>query len=219
MSLFSKGAGIGRKALLLSAHTDDCEIGMGGTIARLIEAGYEIRWLVFCNAWQSLPEGLEKDTLIHEQKAAAKALGIPQENLEIFDIPVRLFPQYRQEILELLVKEGRATQPDLVFCPSLQDRHQDHLTLAQESERAFKRKTLLGYLLPWNISHAIHNCHVEISESQYDTKMAGLECYVSQSHRQYFQGDAVRTILKSNGLTSGMAMSEAFEVIRLNQPL
>jgi len=89
----AKGAGKGVTALLLSAHTDDCELGMGGTIARLVEAGYAIRWLTFCNAWQSLPDGFDRSTLIKEQRSAASAFGVPQSDVVMGDIPVRRFPE------------------------------------------------------------------------------------------------------------------------------
>lgn len=218
MSLFLRPS-VKPKVLLLSAHTDDCELGMGATIARLMRLGCDIQWLTFCNAWQSLPEGFDKDVLLREQIAAAAAYGIPEENVEILDIPVRHFPQYRQDILEALVAKGRAFQPDLVFCPSLQDRHQDHLTLAQEAERAFKRKTLLGYILPWNISAEIRTCFIEVDQSDLDTQVKALSCYDSQAHRQYFQQDALATMLKANGFKSGYTLAEAFETIRLNAPL
>ncbi|MEM7470536.1 MAG: PIG-L family deacetylase [Pseudomonadota bacterium] len=208
-----------KTALLLSAHTDDCEIGMGGTIARLVEAGVALRWLVLCNAWQSLPDGFAKDTLLQEQRDAARAFSIPDDNLQIEDIPVRHFPQHRQTILELLVAEARAHPPDLVFCPSLQDRHQDHLTLAQEAQRAFKRTTLLGYHLPWNLTHSIQNAHVAIGPAHLARKLDAVACYKSQSSRQYFQRGAIETMLNAAGLASGHAMAEPFEVIRLHAPL
>ena len=208
-----------KTVLLLSAHTDDCELGMGATIARLAEIGCDIHLLTFSNAWQSLPDGYGKSTLIEEQIAAATALGIPEDRVTILDIPVRHFPQYRQDILEALVAIGREIAPDLVFCPSLQDRHQDHHTLAEEAVRAFKRKTLLGYILPWNISTEIRTCFVEVSANHLDVQTQALGCYKSQAHRQYFQHDAIETLARSSGFKSGYELAEAFEVIRLNAPL
>ena len=192
---------------------------MGGTIARLVEAGVTIRWLVFCNAWQSLLKGLPKDTLLQEQRAAAASFGISDDNLFIDDIPVRHFPAHRQTILEALVAEARAHPPDLVFCPSLQDRHQDHLTLAQEAERAFKRTTLLGYHLPWNLPHSTQNAHVAIGPTHVDTKLKAVACYKSQAQRPYFQKGAIETLLSAAGIASGHDMAEPFEVIRLQAPL
>ncbi|MEM6407685.1 MAG: PIG-L deacetylase family protein [Pseudomonadota bacterium] len=212
-------AGYPGTALLLSAHTDDCEIGMGGTIARLVEAGVTIRWLVFCNAWESLPEGLPRDTLLQEQRAAATAFNIPHDNLRIADIPVRHFPAHRQTILEALVEEACSHPPDLVFCPSPQDRHQDHLTLAQEAERAFKRTTLMGYHLPWNLPHSTQNAHVALNDQHLDIKLKAVSCYKSQAQRPYFQPGAIETLLTAAGIASGHAMAEPFEVIRLHAPI
>lgn len=219
MSLFSASSHRNPNALLLSAHTDDCEIGMGATISRLVLAGYNVRWITFCNAWQSLPEGFDKNTLIEEQKGAATSLGVPEENVRVMNIPVRRFPEFRQTILDELIKESKAFPPELVFCPSQQDIHQDHLTLAQEAERAFKGKTILGYILPWNTTRPIVNCHVEVSENDCLEKEAALKCYKSQASRQYFQSDAVRAMLRFNGLAAGFDLAESFEVIRLKQPL
>lgn len=218
MSLFAR-SGPAPKVLLLSAHTDDCELGMGATIARMMRAGCDVHWMVFCNAWQSLPDGFAQNTLIDEQIAAAAAYGIDADRVEILDIPVRHFPQHRQDILEALVAKGRALQPDLVFCPSLQDRHQDHQTLAQEAERAFKRTTLLGYILPWNITAELRTCFVEVTPEDLATQARVLRCYLSQAHRQYFQQDAIETMLKATGFKSGYALAEAFETIRFNAPL
>lgn len=212
----AKGAGKGAKALLLSAHTDDCELGMGGTIARLVEAGYAIRWLTFCNAWQSLPDGFDRSTLIKEQRSAASAFGVAQSDVVMGDIPVRRFPEFRQDILEALVAEGRRTRPDLVFCPSLQDCHQDHLTLAQEAQRAFKQTSVMGYLLPWNIRSELRTAQVEIAPHHFERKMAALTCYRSQADRSYFGSDAVEVLLKAGGLVAGTEMAECFEVINLS---
>ncbi len=215
----TKRSAKGHTALLLSAHTDDCELGMGGTIARLVEAGYMVRWLVFCNAWQSLPNGFDKTTLITEQYSAAATFGIPADAVEMADIPVRRFPEFRQDILEILVAEARKTQPDLVFCPSLQDRHQDHQTLAQEAQRAFKQTNLMGYILPWNIKHELRTAQVEIGPAHFEKKKAALACYQSQAARAYFGADAVEVLLKAAGLASGMEMAETFEVINLSTRL
>jgi len=214
-----KGSGKGRIALLLSAHTDDCELGMGGTIARLVEAGYTIRWLIFCNAWQSLPKGFDKTTLITEQYSAAAAFGISADAVEMDDIPVRRFPEFRQDILEVLVAEARKTRPDLVFCPSLKDQHQDHQTLAQEARRAFKNTNLMGYILPWNMKHEQRTAQVEIGPAHFARKKAALACYDSQAARTYFGADAVEVLLRAGGLVSGMDMAETFEVINLSTRL
>lgn len=205
-----------QKILLLAAHTDDCEIAMGATIARLVEAECTFRWLSFSNAWQSLPEKYagDKEILIREQKKAAVALGIPENAIRIFDIPVRHFPEYRQEILEKLVEVENEFKPDMVFCASLKDLHQDHSTLAKEAQRAFKKTTLLGYILPWNIIHENRTVHVEVAQRHVDAKMQSVRCYHSQLNRSYFKPETLEILMRANGIAIGVENSETFELIK-----
>ena len=121
-----------RRALVLAPHTDDGEFGCGGTMARLVEAGAEVRYVAFSIATRSLPTGFAPDTLAREVREATAELGIPAENLTVHDFDVRTFPDHRQEILELLIEIWNDWQPDAVFQPSLHDVHQDHQTIAQE---------------------------------------------------------------------------------------
>jgi LmbE family N-acetylglucosaminyl deacetylase len=139
-----------RKALVLAPHTDDGEFGCGGTMARLVEAGCDVRYVAFSIATRSLPPGFPPDTLAREVAEATAELGIPAKSLTVHDFDVRTFPQRRQDILELLVALWEEWEPDVVFQPSLHDVHQDHRTVAEEGLRAFKRTTILGYEIPWN---------------------------------------------------------------------
>ena len=47
--------------LVLAPHTDDGELGVGGTISRFIEEGANVYYAAFSTAEQSVPEGFEKD--------------------------------------------------------------------------------------------------------------------------------------------------------------
>ena len=133
--------------LVLAPHTDDGELGLGGTISKLIELGKKVTYVAFSTAQQSVPEGFPKDILKTEVKKATAQLGISPENLIIYNYEVRKLGYVRQEILEELIRLKKANSFDLVFIPSLHDIHQDHTTIAQEGLRAFKNTTLLGYEL------------------------------------------------------------------------
>jgi LmbE family N-acetylglucosaminyl deacetylase len=92
-----------RRVLVLAPHTDDGEFGCGGTMARLADAGAEVRYVAFSIATRSLPEGFPPDTLAREVREATAELGISESHLTVHDFDVRTFPQHRQDILELLV--------------------------------------------------------------------------------------------------------------------
>ena len=120
-----------RRALVLAPHTDDGEFGCGGTMARLADAGCEVRYVAFSIATRSLPPGFPPDTLAREVREATAELGIPEECLTVHDFDVRTFPERRQDILELLVALWEDYKPDIVFQPSVHDVHHDHQTIAQ----------------------------------------------------------------------------------------
>ena len=49
-----------KNILVLAPHTDDGELGLGGTISRLIEDGKKVTYVAFSTAQQSVPEGFPK---------------------------------------------------------------------------------------------------------------------------------------------------------------
>ena len=93
-----------KKALVLAPHTDDGELGMGGTINKLIDAGIEVYYAAFSICEESVPAGYSKDALKHECINAASILGIKPDNLIIFNHKVRNFNFARQDILDKLVE-------------------------------------------------------------------------------------------------------------------
>ena len=166
-----------RRALVLAPHTDDGEFGCGGTMARLVEAGAEVRYVAFSIATRSLPPGFAPDTLAREVREATTELGIPESNLTVHDFDVRTFPDHRQEILELLIEIWNDWEPDAVFQPSLHDVHQDHQTIAQEGLRAFKRTTILGYEIPWNNFDFSYQAYIALQKPHIERKVAALAKY------------------------------------------
>src|SRR5438874_13097511 len=92
-----------KRALVLAPHTDDGEFGCGGTMARLVEAGCDVRYLAFSIATRSLPGGVAPDALAREVSDATGQPGIPEEKPTVADLDVRTFPEQRQQILEILV--------------------------------------------------------------------------------------------------------------------
>src|SRR5881628_1019942 len=100
------------RALVLSAHTDDAEIGCGGYLARLLEEGTEVHALIFSAAEASVPDELPRDIVRRESADAAGILGVPASRWRVGMLPVRHFPEHRQEILETLFRYRTELQPD-----------------------------------------------------------------------------------------------------------
>ena len=163
-----------QRALVLAPHTDDGEFGCGGTMARLVEGGCEVRYVAFSIATRSLPPGFPPDTLAREVREATAELGIPESHLTVHDFDVRTFPERRQDILELLVALWEEWRPDVVFQPSHHDVHQDHQTIAQEGLRAFKRTTILGYEIPWNNFDFSYGAYFALERRHVERKVAAV---------------------------------------------
>jgi N-acetylglucosamine malate deacetylase 1 len=203
------------RALVLAPHTDDGEFGCGGTMARLVEAGAEVRYVAFSIATRSLPDGFAPDTLAREVREATAELGIPEAQLTVHDFDVRTFPEHRQEILELLIAIWNDWAPDCVFMPSVHDVHQDHQTIAQEGLRAFKRTTVLGYEIPWNNLDFSYQAYFALQRSHMERKVAALEKYASQHHRRYANAEYVWSLARTHGINVNRDYAEVFQVYRV----
>jgi LmbE family N-acetylglucosaminyl deacetylase len=204
-----------KRALVLAPHTDDGEFGCGGTMARLVEEGTDVRYVAFSIATRSLPEGFAPDTLAREVAEATAELGIPAGNLTVHDFDVRTFPDHRQEILELLIELWNEWEPDVVFQPSLHDIHQDHQTVAAEGLRAFKRTTILGYEIPWNNLDFAYQAYFALEQRHVERKAEALMKYASQQHRRYADPEYVWNLARTHGINVNREYAEVFQVYRL----
>jgi LmbE family N-acetylglucosaminyl deacetylase len=201
--------------LVLAPHTDDGELGCGGSIAKFIAEERKVFYAAFSLCSKSLPEGLPANTLADECKKATAVLGIPADHIRLFDFEVRNFPGLRQEILEELVKLSKKINPDLVFIPSSVDIHQDHGVIHTEALRAFKNSSLLGYELPWNHAQFSSTFFINLDVKDITKKTEALKAYESQSHRNYMQGDFILSLAKVRGVQANTEYAEAFEVYKL----
>ncbi|MBK3394399.1 PIG-L family deacetylase [Psychrobacter sp. M9-54-1] len=203
-----------KSVLVLAPHTDDGELGAGGFISKLIQEGTSVTYVAFSIAEDSVPEHLPRDILKVEVKAATKVLGIKEDNLIVFNYPVRKLNYARQEILEDLIKIKRNNSFDLILMPSLKDIHQDHTTIAQEGLRAFKNTTILGYELIWNNLSFDTTCFVKLSKKNVEDKFLSLQCYESQIGRSYMSHEFIFSLAKVRGVQIGAEYAESFEVLR-----
>ncbi len=202
------------RVLILAPHTDDGELGLGGTIVKLREANVDLHYHAFSNAAKSLPPTLPPNTLEKELRKAMDVLGVPQSHVHVHPYEVRTFSYHRQEILETLISLRKDLHPDLVFLPSTEDVHQDHQVMSQEGIRAFKTTCILGYELPWNnISFPTHS-FVILEEKHINKKIEALKCYHSQRHRSYLNPEFIKSLAITRGTQIQVRYAEAFQVIR-----
>lgn len=202
-----------KNVLVLAPHTDDGELGGGGTIARLVEAGAKVSYVAFSTAESSLPPGFPPDTLVREVQLATARLGIKPENLFVYGHKVRELEYVRQEVLDEMITL-RSNNYDLIMLPSQNDIHQDHEVVAREGIRAFKHTTILGYELIWNNLSFHTSCFVRLANRHLERKCHALSAYVSQAEKPYMTNEFITSQARTRGVQIGAEYAESFEVLR-----
>jgi len=112
-------------AVCVGAHPDDVEIGMGGTVAKLVREGMRVA-IVDLTDGEPTPHGTP-ETRASEAAEAARVLGVErrtltQRNRYLFDTV-----EARTELAEVL----RELRPRTMFVPYAQDAHPDHVAASQ----------------------------------------------------------------------------------------
>lgn len=193
-----------KRVLAIAPHTDDAEFGLGGTLAKLVEQGATVKVVAMSNCG--------KPELVDEFDASMRHLGI--RGAVCYDMPVRHFGVVRQDILQLFVDLDRQWEPDAVFVPNTFDVHQDHQVVSNEALRAFKRRNLLGYELPWNSYIQLASAYSVLQEHHVAAKVAAMELYRSQAERPYANEEFLRAWAITRGTSIGVRYAECFQSIR-----
>lgn len=172
--------------LVFGAHADDAEIGMGGTIAKHVQAGYRVGVCDLTEAEMSSNGTVE---LRRQEAADASAvLGLCYRNN--LRLPDRGLEPTRGQV-EQIVAEIRRTRPRIVFAPYWVDRHPDHVQSSGLIEEAVFNAKLRKYLPQYpavQVEQLIYyfindvdqvSLIVDITD-HYDTKRQALLAYRSQ---------------------------------------
>jgi N-acetylglucosamine malate deacetylase 1 len=205
------------RILILAPHTDDGELGCGGTIARYVKEGKRVFYVAFSICEESVPEGYPKNILKTELYSATRTLGLEEKDVFTLSYKVRKFPDTRQQILDDMIRLRNELNVDTVYLPSTQDVHQDHQVITAEGIRAFKNSNLFGYELPWNLTQFSAQAYVKLEEHHLQKKWEALKCYQTQLQlkRPYFTENFFRGLASVRGAQIGNDFAEAFEIIKL----
>ena len=126
--------------LVFAAHPDDAELGMGGTIIKLITSGKKIGLIDLTKAELSTRGNVK----LREKEAekAAKLMKLSfRENLGIPDGDISLSDSNLRKVIVTL----REYQPKIIFAPYLNDRHPDHIDASVLIKQAMFKSGLTKY--------------------------------------------------------------------------
>lgn len=200
----------GKKVCFIGAHPDDIEIGCGALISHIV-GQTEIRCVTLSDN-QKNPALIN---VVNEHRRSMKVLGVPDDHVIVGEFETRRFQQFRQEILEYLIQLNRDFQPDIVFVHSSCDLHQDHCTVTEESLRAFRGTTLLGFDVIRSSYGFFPHFLVEVDEKDVQNKIKALAEYHTYDDKYYFDPELTRSTLVRNGAIAERKFAEGFEILRI----
>jgi LmbE family N-acetylglucosaminyl deacetylase len=200
----------GKRVLFLGAHPDDIELGCGALLHHIVK-----QTDVLCVTLSDNQKNPDLKNVTHEHFESMAVLGIPSEKIILGPFTTRVFPTARQEILEYFLKLRRDFQPDLIFVHSRQDVHQDHNTMTDESLRAFRGITVLGFDVVRSSHGFFPHFLVEVSEEDVNKKIEALSKYQTYRDKYYFNSELTRSIMVRHGALAERPFAEGFDILRI----
>lgn len=209
------------KILAIGAHLDDIEIACGGTLAKAIQAGHEVKVLIMSKSGYTNKEGRVQrsdEVAVHEGMEALHTLGL--SDIEILDFPTKDIP-FRSDVVNAIDVRMSAFNPDIIFTHHPFDTHQAHEGVAKATIAAARRKNTVFFYEPITPSGRSYvpfkpSLYVDI-ESTLDKKIASLKCHKSEYNKfgaeDWIEG--VRCRCGFRGYEIGKKFAEAFEILRL----
>ena len=198
------------RVLCLGAHSDDIEIGCGGTILRLLKerTPIDVTWAVLSAEG---PRAAEAD-------ASARALlrRASSSKVVLGDLPDSHFPAQFARAKALIGDLARKTQPDLIFTHRLDDRHQDHRLVGELTWQTWRDHLIMEYEIPkYEGDLGQPNVFVPLTKENARRKVAHLFKYFSsQRSKTWFDPDTFRGLMRLRGIECRAASgsAEAFHV-------
>ncbi len=206
-----------RSILVFGAHPDDLEIGMGGTISKLVGLGYKVKLVI-----ATLPNFVESDKKEERRKEAiysAKIMGC--KSPEFLDLsPEEL--TYGRKFVTLIDNLIKKYNPSAVFTQWIGDSHQDHQILTKaviSASRDLNDLYMYETTVPGGITEQIFRPQLFIDiTNTMEIKKNALECFDSQKIRcGPFWIESIIGRCSYRGYQMNTKYAEAFEIIKMTK--
>lgn len=208
------GLGDGPLSLLcLGAHSDDVEIGAGGTLLRLLaeHPGSHVRWVVF-----SSDDAREAEA---RSSASAFLTGAGSSEVIVHRFRESYFPTVAAEIKDAFEALKPGHVPDLVLTHRRDDAHQDHRTLAELTWNTFRNHLIAEYEIPKYEGDLGHpNLFVPLDAATAARKVDLLmEHFGTQRSKGWFRPDTFRAVMALRAIECNApdGWAEAFHVRKI----
>lgn len=204
----ARGAGAPLSILVLGAHSDDIEIGCGGSLLRLLGEHPQsvVRWVVISG----------NEARAEEARASAEDVLGSETRREIIFGGFRdgFLPYQGMEIKEFFEGLKGDFVPDLIFTHRRDDAHQDHRLVAELTWNTFRNHLIFEYEIPkYDGDLGQPNVFIGLTEETCHRKVAILlRHFGTQGDKHWFKADLFLGLLRLRGIeaNSPTAYAEGF---------
>lgn len=197
--------------LCLGAHSDDIEIGAGGTLLTWMSSGaiLDVHW---CVASAAGDRG-------REARASAEAFldGAAKFTVETGEFRDSYLPYEGAALKAWVEAQKPRMKPDIVLTHHGDDAHQDHRAISQLAWNAFRDSLILEFEIPkWDGDLGRPNTYVAIDEKILTRKIALLEAHFgSQRSKDWFDAETFRALARLRGVECRARYAEAFHARKI----
>jgi LmbE family N-acetylglucosaminyl deacetylase len=185
--------------LCLGAHSDDIEIGCGGTILHLLAHArcFKVTWVVFSSGRVRKREA--------EASAALFLAKAQKSEVIVKSFQDGFFPYRGAEIKEFLEQLKKRRSPDLIFTHYRHDRHQDHRTISDLTWNTWRDHLIFEYEIPkYDGDLGSPNSFVPLSAQICESKIKNIcDIFQSQSNKNWLTPDTFQAMLRLRGIECG----------------
>jgi LmbE family N-acetylglucosaminyl deacetylase len=200
--------------LCLGAHSDDIEIGCGGTILRLIEClpSAHVDWVVFSSTAVRRQEAVRSAKLFL-RRARSKSITVHA-------FRDGFFPYMGMKIKQEFERLKKRVDPDIVFTHYRKDLHQDHRVLNELTWNTFRNHMILEYEIPkFDGDLGTPNLFVSLDDQTRKKKAEYLDSvFQTQREKYWFSGGTFEALMRLRGVEarSSTGFAEAFHARKIN---
>jgi LmbE family N-acetylglucosaminyl deacetylase len=195
--------------LCLGAHSDDIEIGCGGTLLNMMQAKPDLKvfWVVLSGGSGRTREArLSAKSFLRNSGKGSRVITR--------QFPISHFPFQGSKIKRFFETLKRLPNPDLIFTHYRDDRHQDHRMVSDLTWNTFRDHLILEYEVPkYDGDLGQPNVFVRLPESVCREKVETVcKMFKTQSNKHWFTPDTFLGLMRLRGIecVSTTRYAEAF---------